>query len=612
MLQTTTDTTLSKPKIRVLGIAPYEGMETLMEKLAARRDDLLLDVYVGDLRQGVEIAKRTCHFNYDVIVSRGGTAQMIREITHVPVVDIGLSGYDILRVMKLSENYSRKYAMVGFPNITSHARLLCDLLQYQMDIFTIHSSDEVWDTLSDLKERGYEMILCDVITNTAAKKLGLNALLITSGAESISAAFDQAVKLCGDYHTIQSEKHFFMDILRNGNDQTIVLKENGELFFSTIDEEQLPAFCEVLRKDLASLFDKRTHKLFKNIDGTLYTFTCRYLTCLDEQYAAFYGSPTPVPPSTGKYGIQYLNLQETEDLFFDSFFNLTNDHTTIRTTVQNITQTDSPIMISGESGSGKEQIARKIHSQSQFSGNPLITIDCTLLNERSWNFLVNHCNSPFNDNGNTIYLKNIQALSRERCSHLLALTMDTNLCKRNRMIFSCSCPMGHGLSAQAMEFVNLLSCVTIHLPPLRDYAREIPALASLYLNMFNLSMENQVIGLEPEALKLLQDYNWPYNYTQFKRIINELMLAATTPYICAEHVAALLKKEEQPASFPNPSGSFTAAASPNETYTLDLTKPLNDITQDIVRIVLSETHGNQSAAAKRLGIARSTLWRYLK
>ncbi len=612
MQQTTTDTHPSQSKIRILGIAPYEGMETLMQRLASRRDDISLDVRVGNLDQGAAIVKSICESDYDAIVSRGGTAQFIRKITRLPVFDIGLSGYDILRVMKLSENYSRKYALVGFSNITSHARLLCDLLQYQMDIFTIHSYDEVWDTLSDLKEQGYEMILCDRIAHMTAQKLGLNALLITSGAESISAAFDQAVKVCRGYRTIQSEQQLYMDILREGNEQILVLKENGELFFSTIDEAELASFYDVLRAELATLLHRKTHKLLRTVNDTLYSFTCRYLTCLEEQYVAFYGSPSPISPTTGKYGIQYSSLPETEDLFFDGFFNLTNATTTIRTTVANLTQTNSPVMISGEAGAGKGQVARRIYSQSPLSGNPLITINCALLNERSWNFLMNHSNSPFNDNNNTIYIKEIQALSREHCRHLLSLIMDTNLYKRNRMIFSLSCPMGHGLSAQAMEFVNLLSCITIHLPPLREYPHEIPALASLYLNMFNISMENQVIGLEPEALKLLQNYDWPCNYTQFKRIIHELMLAATTPYISAEHAAVLLKKERQSTSIPEDLDVPANAVSTENAHRLDLSKPLSDITQDIVRIVLAETNGNQSAAAKRLGIARSTLWRYLK
>lgn len=175
---------MESPKIKVLGIAPYEAMKNVMEKLARKRPQMEMDVYVGDLKKGVDIAQKNIQGNYDVIISRGGTAEMIGKVTHIPVIEISLSVYDILRAMKLAENYSDKYAVVGFPSITSSAHLLCDLLQYKIDIVTIHNENEVESTLRDLKKNGCRMILCDMIANTTAKKLGLNSILITSATKA--------------------------------------------------------------------------------------------------------------------------------------------------------------------------------------------------------------------------------------------------------------------------------------------------------------------------------------------------------------------------------------------------------------------------------------------
>ncbi len=205
---------MDSPKIKVLGIAPYEAMKTIMEKLARKRPQMDLDVYVGDLKKGVDIAQKYTQANYDVIISRGGTAEMIGKVTHIPVIEISLSVYDILRAMKLAENYSDKYAVVGFPGITGSAHLLCDLLQYKLDIVTIHSESEVEATLRDLKKNGCRMILCDMIANTTAKKLGLNSILITSGSESIENAFDQAYKLCISYANIKEENSLLGEIIR--------------------------------------------------------------------------------------------------------------------------------------------------------------------------------------------------------------------------------------------------------------------------------------------------------------------------------------------------------------------------------------------------------------
>ena len=602
---------LFNKKVRILGIAPYRGMKTIMQKIAEERDDIELDVFVGDLQKGVEIARDNAYSDYDIIISRGGTAQMIARSTHTPVVEIGLSVYDILRAIKLSENYEQRYAITGFPGITENAHLLCDLLRYDIDIFTIHDETEVEATLQDLRNRGYRMVLCDMISNTFAKRLGLNAILITSGAESISSAFDQAVKLCRSRFTIKSENLFYREILNGASGQTIVMKENGDIFFSSVSGEAARELQNLLISEIPSVIDRHTQKFFRNLNGTLYSFVCKKLTFLEENYAAFYFTSNSVPFASGKYGIKYSNQQEVEDHFFNSFYSITNTSATMQSTIENINNTGFPVMLSGESGSGKEQVARMIYSTSELKANPLITVDCTLLNDRSWNFLTNHYNSPFNDNNNTIFFKDITALSGGRRQQLLSLMIDTNLCKRNRMLFSCTCAMGEAIPAEAMEFVNLFSCVTLHLPPLREHTEEIPALASLYLNTINISMANQIIGLEPEAIELLRGYSWPYNYTQFKRILNELALVTTTPYIQARHVAELLNKEKEPASASS-ARPVSCAQCAGKQHTLDLNKSLSEINRDIIRLVLEDSGGNQSLAAKRLGIGRSTLWRYIK
>ena len=102
-------------KTKILGIAPYEGMKALMMRLAGQRDDIDLTVYVGDLEAGAEIASRHTFQDYDVILSRGGTAEMISSISPIPVVEIQLSVYDILRAMKLAENvgYGKVYGLAA-------------------------------------------------------------------------------------------------------------------------------------------------------------------------------------------------------------------------------------------------------------------------------------------------------------------------------------------------------------------------------------------------------------------------------------------------------------------------------------------------------------------
>ena len=97
---------------KILGIAPYEALRTAMIKIAGSRKDLSVDIYLGNMKEGVDIAKFHQNENYDVIVSRGATARLIKQAVHIPVISVDFSAYDILRAIKLAENYPYRYAIL--------------------------------------------------------------------------------------------------------------------------------------------------------------------------------------------------------------------------------------------------------------------------------------------------------------------------------------------------------------------------------------------------------------------------------------------------------------------------------------------------------------------
>ena len=134
--------------------------------------------------------------------------------------------------------------------------------------------------------------------------------------------------------------------------------------------------------------------------------------------------------------------------------------------------------------------------------------------------------------------------------------------------------------------------------------QRIPTLVNLSLSHLNASIPRQVVGVEPDGVSLLQSFRWPHNYMQFRRVIKSLAVTAAGQVITAESVREVLKKERH-------MGVFSLRAE-NAAVPLDLGRTLEEINQDVALRVLEETGGNQTAAAKRLGISRTTLWRLLK
>ena len=159
-------------RYRVLGIAPYEGMKKLMSDLVEDYPEIDLTLFVGDLEEGLEIAHSNFHGSYDVVISRGGTAKMLRRNLPLPVVEIPVSMYDLLCSLKLAGASARagKVSMVAFDNITANARLLCNLLDYDIDIRTVDDGPEAEAILAGMQQDCCEAILCDAVSNAAAKR----------------------------------------------------------------------------------------------------------------------------------------------------------------------------------------------------------------------------------------------------------------------------------------------------------------------------------------------------------------------------------------------------------------------------------------------------------
>ena len=590
-------------RTRILGIAPYEGMRTAMENAAQAYPNIQMDVYTGDLEEGQAIVQRMPPNSYDCIISRGGTATLLRKVTDIPVVDIHISVYDVLRTMKLAANYSSLYAIVGFPSITEPAHTLCSLLDYNLDILTVHSVEEVRHTLERLRQGGYRMVVCDMVTHTIAREMGFDAFLITSGVESLHSAIDQAINISVWFSHMRQENILLRSITQGENGRVVVLDPDGSLFYCNLSEP--PAeLCKALRTHLRETPVSGTLKFYYTERDQLYSITAQQVMLDEAKRFLFYCVPSRIPLHANRAGLRTLNRGECEYLFTNSFYSLSGAMGTLDTEINSLACIRQPILISGEPGTGKEQIARYLYLHSSLANRPMVVINCATMNDKSWDFLLDHYNSPLNATGNTVYFQNFETIPAQRATELLASVEETGLARRVRLLFSCAVHEDEGIPAVMRTFSERLGCLTLALPSLRSRSDEIPSLASLYLSSLNLELGKQISGFEPKAIEMLRQYPWPNNYTQFKNLLRSLATLTTGPYIRSSLVVELLAKERALRA-PHGTAPSADASGANTDRTLE------EIISDAVQQAVAAHGGNRAAAARQLGISRTTLWRYL-
>lgn len=589
--------------IRVLGIAPYEAMKTLMGNLAEEYPQMDLTLFVGDRELGLEIARANFHGNYDVVISRGDTAAMLRRDLNLPVVAIEVTMYDLLRALRLADGLDGRTAFIAAPSIAESAQRLCEVMGDSMEIYTYDSPDMVEPILLELQREDCRAVLCDALANTTAKRLGMNAFLVTSSVESIRKAFDQALLICGSQRRLREENRFLRELIQGQISQTVVFDQAGRLFLSTLNDPG-PELLELLRRELPESRKELERRIVRNLGGMLYSIRARQIESGGQLYTSFFLDARKTPLSPNQAGIRFATRPEAENAFYDSIFSFAGTIGDFQEEIARINQSSAPVMVSGEDGTGKESMVGALYMRSVLRNHPLVSVNCSLLNDKSWTFLLEHHSSPLSDEGNTLYFASVDVLSPERRGQLLAVLAEMDVCRRNRVIFSCVCQPGEFISAVGSLFTDKLCCLTLYLPPLRQMAERIPTLVNLSLSYLNADLPRQILGVEPEAMSLLQSFQWPHNYTQFRRVLGDLAVMAPGQAITAESVRRLLRKERHV-------GAFTLRAE-NTAVPLDLGRTLEEIDQDVAFRVLEETGGNQTAAAKRLGISRTTLWRLMK
>lgn len=594
---------MKEQNIRLLAIAPYESMRTLMLEAVKEFDDIDLNVFVGDLGQGLLLAKHNFYNDYDMIISRGGTASMLQSQLDRPIIEIEISPLDILRAMKIGETISHNYAIIGFPNITENAQIICQIMESKIDIFSINDVCEVEDILHDISQKGAHAILCDMCAYTIAGKFGLNPVLIQSGKDCIRDAFVQAREFYYTHKTLREENRFLRNLIWKHINHTIVFDENGELFFSTLENNNASIVGFLKSECLRESEDKDRH-IIKQIDNIRYSIRLTREYFAQKEYTVYYFTENKVSLPDIRRGIRYLGQAEAEREYNSSIYGIIGMSEETCRKISLLNQSSQPVLLYGEDGTCKEQAAKYIYLQSSWRSKPLVIIDCYMLNDKAWSYFMDNHNSPLASDDCTIFVKNIDVLTYIQGRQLLANLLEMNVCGRNRMIFSCVCDRQGVITAAGRDFLETLCCMGIGLPPLCTEPEQFQLIVNKFRNYANVRFQKPFIKIVPEALKLLEEYDWPHNFTQFQRVLEELVTTSENGIISEADIKAVLKRENTVATVND--------KVEDANFRIDLNQPLEKINQDIISRVLEEENGNRTNAAKRLDISRSTLWRFLK
>ncbi|UUI38844.1 sigma-54-dependent Fis family transcriptional regulator [Oceanobacillus oncorhynchi] len=588
--------------IKVLVIVPYEGLLEMMKEVSQEVEDIELQVELGNLSEGVAIAKNAENEGYHVIVSRGGTASMIQEAVSIPVIDIQVSGYDVLRILTLVKGFSGKAAIVGFSNITQGAATISELLDLDIKTLTITRDSEVKEKLLELSKDGYEVVIGDVVTVQTAKQLGMTGVLITSGKEAVIDALEETRRSYRLFSRLQ-QNIAFMETILDSEEQAIgVFNQDNEVIYGNEQFYHEFHWLKLDNTDVKKLIQETTlanEKQVKtlSINNKLWEIT----TCPIQDATILFFKNAHSPQTITRS--EHIDSNVIELHTFVARTPILGKSDVIHHVMDQIEhfgELDGPVWVSGEQGNGKELVVHSIYLKRQTVDKPLITLHCDVITAEQWKDLMKE--SFFQKYANSIFfLKNIDKLKPYMQKELLQFLQNEN--NRNpQWLISSGDNMEKIIKNGTFhrELFQLLAQSHIHIPPLRERREDIEYLVHVFISDLHPKYGNEVVGIRNDALEQLIDYDWPGNVGQLKYVIEQLFLESQSYYIEKTEVDTVFKRVEQQAK-QNDVLSY-----------VDMSGTLEEIEKQVIIKVLEEEGMNQSRAAKRLGINRSTLWRKLK
>ena len=308
-------------------------------------------------------------------------------------------------------------------------------------------------------------------------------------------------------------------------------------------------------------------------------------------------------------------LLERQETILDGFVAQSSAMHHILSTIEDVAPTPSPILITGETGVGKDLVARAIHMRSEQSNGPFVTINCgaqseTLLESE----LFGHEKGAFTGavkarrgrlemaNYGTLFLDEIGEISPKMQVSLLRVLEEKKFQRvggnqfidtQFRLISATHRDLKELIAENQFreDFYYRINVFSIEIPPLRERVEDIPVLADYFTGCFAAETGKPVEGLTQKALQILCDYPWPGNVRELRNVIERVVVISRGRMIGADELAFLQDQGDDCRL-----GTMT----------------LKEMEIRHIEATLDTCDGNITRAAKQLGIDRVTLSRKMK
>jgi len=319
------------------------------------------------------------------------------------------------------------------------------------------------------------------------------------------------------------------------------------------------------------------------------------------------------------YGTNLLRRDRPAQVIFEKLIGRSPPMQHVYQQIRQAAATDIPVLLLGETGTGKDLAAQAIHQQSRRRGKPFVAVNLGALPpELVPSELFGHEKGSFTGamtqregkfeqaRDGTIFLDEIDTIDEKVAIGLLRLLEEKQhprlggkhaIRTNARLIAASNRDLAQAVADGTFrkDLYYRLDVFQLVLPPLRERQGDIAILMDEFLKRFNHAYQKGILGVAPECVSMLETYGWPGNVRELKNVIQRAVLVCAGEVLLPEHLPP----------------RFTCRSRPCPQVTLAVGTPLRDVEKEMIRRTLALCKNNRQKAAALLGISRRALYNKL-
>ncbi len=595
-------------------------------------------IYAQTMHDAVLVAQTEIANGAKVIISRGTTASYLREHVSVPVVDIRHSVVDIFLAVEKAKKISNKIAVIGGERLCKTAEIFLKISGFKLLIRQAETLKEFERELDYAAKNGSEAVIGGFQVERLAAKYKLKYITSPADSAAIHEAIQEALH---DVRVIKARKEEYETInaiLNNVSEGIIGFKSDGSIIHINNNAKKMLKY-----KDGQLITELLPDGLFMD---TARTGEAHYseLLAIDNQYALLNTVPIKVDEEVigavttlhKEKAISQMDISIRKKHFsrghvakknFDDIIGHSAAIEAVKNKAKLYAKSEDTVLISGETGTGKEIFAQSIHNYSRRKEFPFVAINCAALSENVLESeLFGYVKGAFTGartegkeglfemaHNGTIFLDEISEIPNNVQVKLLRVIQEKEVCRLGddkiipvnvRVIAACNrnIPQEVEKGTFREDLYYRLSVLELILPPLRNRREDIYDIVD-YLLAENIGNDKIITK---GAKDILSKYDWPGNVRQLSNVIRCLIVIADEEKLIDEDKVREVLSHKSPIGKIEPAGFSGLEQSVLEPGLVQQSQ------KELIKMVLAKTFGNRKKTAEILGMGTTTLWRKIK